>query len=261
MGLEMLSIFMGVDLTGKIMLNGAYRLIARGAGLDIGKLAAEQAAEKGMEEGSGLFIDNAMMNTLLAEAIEQGTKSAIALATVEFIADSVSVILLIQAIVMLIGMILDAWDPHGFNKMLTGDDLTQMSNTFNAEFENIVLSSMVRTKGAFGNPITMSQWPIEYYADNFLGGENGSHDDKYWINRRVSHILDYTFALKMNSNGYDIIWPKGNQIGQKSFDTIGDSIAMVMSDGNSVVGHWLAKYWIAILIILVAILIFILFLR
>ena len=264
MGLEYLSIFMGVNLTGKAALFALRSFLQNAAEKGIAEAAAEIAAKDGIEDISGVLIDVVVANQITAMVVEETAKLSTEIAVVDFIGEATDDVLIVQMIVQFLGMIMDTWDPCGFDQMLTGSMLKQMSDIFNGEFETQVLSSISSTKGVFGKPVVMATWPIEYYADTLLPKENGAYDDKYWVNRRLFHIFNYIYSLKVNSNGIPIYWPPGGTPDSSNPDYWVDaktSISYVISDDNAVVGQWISKWWIVLVLLAIVFVVFILLLK
>jgi hypothetical protein len=227
-------------------------------------MAAETAAERGIEDVSAELLDNVTCNAILKLVADDSAEVAADLAAVEFIGEAVSEVAEILMIIQLLGMVLDSWDPNGFNQMLTGSMVKTISDVFNAQFETIVLQSMTKTHGAFGKPVVLATWPIEYYADSLIAKETGAYDDKYWLNRTVGLTFDYIGSLKANSDGVPIYWPPGGDQATKNQDTwdqFKDSVALVAADGNAVVGQWISRWWIVLLLLAIVFVIFILLLK
>lgn len=104
-GMEMMGIFLGVDITAKAAMNGILRGIAKGVGENVMELAAEQATKEG-----ALFINSAIITSVLGAAVEEGTVAATAFAITTAVGSSVSAIASIVMIIQFLGSLIDMWD-------------------------------------------------------------------------------------------------------------------------------------------------------
>jgi hypothetical protein len=112
-GLEILSIFMGVNLTTKASLNFILKSIAKGVGPEVMEAAGVLAAERG-----ALYINNSILTTVLTSAIEEGSVAAIEFSIIEAVNTALSELEVVVMIVQTLGALIDAWDPRGYNNVM-----------------------------------------------------------------------------------------------------------------------------------------------
>lgn len=231
-GLEMLGIFMGVDLTGKAALNGILRGIARGVGPEVMEVAAEQAAEKG-----ALFINNAIISSVLGGAIEEGTVAAAAFAVTEAVSSAVSAVSSVVIIIQFLGMMVDMWDPLGYSGELNAETMDIINNEFDIAFANKFLGMITVGRDRFGRPIHLGKLPVEYRMDIELLAE----DQKDLQLKRYVYTAEYLNSLDYNSDGYAMkprIKDEGDLLDSKVFNTFANSMALTLSNQNTEVVRW-----------------------
>ena len=254
-GLKMLAIFEGVSLTSKIALNAILRAIAKGVGDEVMEAAAELATEAGAE-----FVSNAILTTAISQAVEEGTAASLAFEITSMTAEAVSVVAMVFMIVQLLGMIFDAWDPEGYNKMLDADIMEDLIVKFDQVFEQKFLSGVTGFKDSVGRPMFANVWPIEYYADSMIMSDlpPGSTDVK-----QFDYHVQYFLHLQYNSDGYKIIWPRNmpNLIDNSFFNKFATQYALMLGNSNTVVANWFKKYWIILAVVIIALIILLLVIK
>lgn len=251
-GLEMISIFMGVDISGKLAMNAVLRAIARGAGPEVMDAAADMAAKEGAS-----FVNNAILTSVLSAAVEEGSAEAIALSAAKIAADAAETATGVLMVVQLLTAVLDAWDPEGFGNALDGTSMTTINTNMNSAFVTSFLSSVTAGTDEFGNPINTVTWPVEYYADNVISSEKKDvYRGKYFL-----YVAEYLRNLTVNSDGNPIIWPKDTNaplINTSHFDQLSSRFSSVLANQNSVIANWINRFLpIIIIILVIAIFIFV----
>lgn len=251
-GLEMMSIFMGIDLSSKLALNGILRGIARGVSADVMDLATELAAEEG-----ALFVNNAILTTVLADSVEEGTLAATAFMITTTIAESISTIISIITIVQILGSIIDSWDPEGFGNELNAETLDIINREFDNEFISHFLSVVTVGNDRFGRPEHLTSWPVTYHIDSLLAQSGKKNQTKLF-----DYVFEYLSALKFNSNG-EPLFPrqKGGELINPNLEKHADQISLLISNQNTVVAKWVRNNFLIIIIFAIFILIAIYFLR
>lgn len=230
-GLEMLGIFMGVDLTSKAALNGILRGIARGVGPEVMEVAAEQAAEQGSS-----FINSAIISSVLGSAVEEGTAAATAFAVTEAVSSAVSGIASIAMIIQILGMMVDMWDPLGYGSELDADTMDVINNEFDIAFANKFLETMTVGRDKFGRPIHFGQLPVEYRMD----AELLAKDEKDLRLKRYAYTAEYLNSLEYNSDGR-AMRPRnkdGELLDPGVFNAFAKSIALTIVHQNTEVARW-----------------------
>lgn len=261
---EYIGIFEGAKISIKLALNTFLRFLAKGYGVEIGEAVAK-ASSGIFFDSPALLLDSTVTATILREAIDETVERAIGITIAETIAESTSVIFTIAAIVQVLGAVLDAWDPEGFDKLFDGDQIQDLSNDFNAQFITGILNNLSVIKSSSGVPIQIKSWPIEYTFDHIIKADLCGKTKDYWTQRNLIYNHNYLNSLKYNSNGHPINWKMaGNRMhttSQEFFNSQVYALNNVISDGNAVVATWLTKWWPVVLIILIAIIVVLFTLR
>lgn len=244
-GLEILGLFMGISLTSKAALNGILRGIAKGIGPEVLALATQQAEKEG-----ALFINNAILTTVLAAAVEEGTVSAMAFAITSAVASSTSVILSVVMIVQFLGVIVDMWDPEGYSHELNAETLQIITDEFDSLFVSKMLNTVAVGKDRYGRTVHYESWPIEFTLDHNLTESLTTMD-------LFPHVFRYLRHLSYNSNG-EKMFPRRKDgsmiIAPHKFKTYSDSLAIALSDENTVVAKWFRNNILSISILIATIL-------
>ena len=255
-GIALMSIFMGIDLSAKASIRAMLLAIARGVGGDVLEAASEVIAERGI-----MFVNNALLISVMSAAVEEGSIAARAITLIEFTSEMATWVFSVAMIVQFIGMIFDAWDPNGFSKMLDADAMDQINKLYNDAYMTQNVASLETVVDHYGRKEFGSTWPIEYYADLDIVGE---YTSEYSI-KQINYIMEYSFSITVNSNGYPIIWEKGgdkNQIIDNNlFGAFGRQYTMLLGNNNTIVANWLEKWWLIIIALLLIILIILIFLK
>lgn len=255
-GLKMLSIFMGIDLSGKIAMSAILRTISTSVGEEVMKTASALATEKG-----SFFISNSLLTSVLSEAVEEGSIASKALMVTEMISEGAGEIMGILTIVQFLGAIFDSWDPNGYGNELNAESLDIINNQFNIKFMQKFLSTVSAGNDEFGNPIFYSSWPVEYYADPIIANEKKNIYQKKFF----EYTTEYLQNLTVNSNGETIYWgpidSDHNIITPNWFENYAKKYSDVLADKNTVVSNWINKYLLLILVIFVITILFLLFIK
>lgn len=259
-GLEMIGIFEGIKLTGKLAQNAMLRAITRGAGFEIREEVAKQVAEKGL-----MFANSALMSHVLAGAVKEGSIAARAFMFTQLISRTAGYLSSILDIMMILSMILDAWDPAGYGQEMNAESMQSLNDEFNSKFINMYLEESTLGQDEFGRPIYGATWPVEFYADIILADETSNNID--YEKLRLSLQSEYLYNLKVNSNGDPIVWQKGGGYGlpdlisNDKFEQLAKQYSNILGDNNSIVANWIDKYFLIILGILLLFIIILVFIK
>lgn len=253
-GLKIISIFKGLDLTGSVFYNAVARCIARGIGPEV-----MAAAENAVAEGGTSLVTNAILSTVIAEAVEEGSRAYYAFRALEMLTTGAEIFLWFLFLVQIIGGIIDQVDPLGINNELDAESLKRFSDSFNDMFMRSFLSNVSIGKDEFGRPIYYTQWPIEYYADDFINDSLQELDpDNYQKNYQMklfTNTLEYWNNLHFNSNGDVIVYKNDNNLpSTDDFSIWARSLSIVFADQNTSVAKWLYN-WLPLLILLLVLLV------
>lgn len=253
-GLALLSVFKGVDLAGEVALNAMYRSIAKGISKEVMTSASKLATEEGAE-----FINNAIMCNVLTSAVEAGTTEALAFSFLKLVSASASIVMSIFNILLILALILDTWDPAGYNQMLDADILDEIVRNYNILFVTNVLPTIVVGNDEFGRPIYASSWPFEYYADYTIANEKA---DEYDV-KSFEYNIEYLSSLKYNSEGKLICYGKQQKtlIDSPMVERAAAKFSMILADKNTVVSGWIYKYWPLLVVLFILIVLFLVFVR
>lgn len=258
-GIAILSGFMGVELASEVALNAMYKSIARGIGPEVMAVASKLAIEEGTTLLTVPFINNAIMCKVLTSAVEAGTTEALAFGFLKLISTGASIVTSIFNIVMILALILDSWDPAGYNQMLDADILDEIVRQFNLNFQLTLMSNFVIGNDEFGRPVYVAVWPIEYYADYTISSEKL---DVYDV-KSFEYNIEYLSNLKYNSVGKLICYGKQQKtlIDSPMVEKAAARFSMVLADKNTVVAGWIYKYWPLLLVLFIVIVLLLVFIR
>lgn len=237
-GLEMLGVFMGIDLTGKLALNAILRGIARGIGQEVMEIAAQHATEQG-----ALFINNAIISSIVASAVEEGTMAATAFAVTEAVSSAVSEVVSVVTIIQFLGMIIDMWDPLGYSNELNADTMDIIAREFDIAFANKFLELLTIGRDRFGRPIHFGQVPVEYRADSELMKTQSQF-------KLYKYTFEYLDKLEYNSDGH-AMYPRlktGTLLDNNVFLSFTDNIILTLSNKNTVVARWIRLHTFIVII-------------
>ena len=244
-GLEMLSIFMGVNLTTKVSLNLILRGIAKGVGPRVMEAASVAAVERG-----ALYVNSCVLTTALTSAVEEGSAAAVGLAILDAVSVSLSEIEVVVMIVQTLGTLIDAWDPEGYSEELTSESMSAINDAFNSDFITRFLSTTTIAKDKYGKPIHLSGWPVEYHLDAMLaaGDSTPPQDQKLKL---FGYIVEYLDSLEYNSDGQRIARDPNDVaplIDESDFLDFANRIEITLSGQNTVVAKWIRTHWIIVLL-------------
>lgn len=252
-GLEMLSVFLGVDIGVKLLGNVLMRAFARGLSADLWKAAIELAEEKG-----AAFVNTTIIMEVLSRAAEESATIAVFSAVSEAIGEAFNKLSTIFFIVQMLAMVLDSWDFTGWGEELNADGIDLISNIADQQFQNQFLSLVSIGKDAFGNPVYFAHWPVEFMMDRLLSEQKVD----YYTTKHWNYFVEYLQNLKVNSDGYSICWPKGGALmSQDDFTHIADQYSMLLADQNTIVAKWMRKYWLIVILVLLLLVVFVLIIR
>lgn len=235
-GLEMLGIFTGVDMASKAALNGILRGIARGVSPSVMEIAAEQATKEG-----ALFVNNAIIAAVIGSAVEEGTVSALAFSITETVSSALSTATTVAVIIQFLGMLIDLWDPLGYNEELNSDAMDVINSEFDVAFANKFLSVLTIGRDRYGRPIHFGQLPVEYRMDAELVDNSLDYQKKIY-----EYTFEYLENLDYNSDG-EAMKPRlehGELLDEKIFNDFAHSFAYTLSNQNVEVFRWTRTHWI-----------------
>lgn len=262
-GLAILSIFVGIDLVKYGLHKALLGAIARSISKEAFERCVEVSAEKSL-----LSITTKALTESVAREVEELAirKAAFTLVTTLF-NSIIDPVMDFVDFIMIIGMVIDAWDPCGYNQELNAENLDNISYSYNTVFAQ-KLSTIDIGNDEFGNPIYINKWPIEVTADIILAEEFkniGQLDDKtkkcksddQMCKNRTIYINEYFENLKVNSFGNPIRWDILGEYNDKmEFDNsillqYERDFMLMLSNNNTIVFRWLEKFWYIILTIFI----------
>ena len=174
------------------------------------------------------------------------------------VADSIiSLAIPVFDIFMNIGMLLDLWDPCGFNDQVGASVVNKMSDKFNEVFRNNQLKAFNSITLSDGSIIIKDEWPLEYTDDihNYLTDD----EKKFYNDKTIEYYLHYLNNLTVNSDGLPI--RKDVNMGKlqnTSINKLDSFTKELIGNDNTVFNNWLFKY-IPLIIIVIIIFIIIIF--
>ena len=255
----MLAGVMGINLVSKALFKKLVQSIAQRFSEEMADAMAGMAAD-GLS--SAAINASAMLSTMLDNAILENVGDVgvyavgVLLKGAESLADMIPVIGEIMMMLQLIGMIFDAWDPCHLNNELNATAILKFNNSFDNMFRSNMLVSVNSFTDLYGNTYFYDLWPVDFFAD--YGVLANAKKDKYAPLRAV-YMAKWLNSRDVNSNGQPIYWPPGGKVvDQGVLDKLERHVALAMADNNTVVASWIVRY-IPVILILIAILIFIIF--
>lgn len=180
-GLEMMSAFMGVDLTTSFVGNIMLQTLAKSVGKDVLSTATEMALREG-----AMVVSNAVLASAISQAVVEGTAAAVQFQAYAFWSAFGGELGVVTMIVQILTSILDSWDLAGYGQELSAETLRYFNKRFNDEF--------------FRRMKTSSSHPeINYFA---LRPPKDRSKHRIVL---LNHTLHYLSKLRFNSVGEKII--------------------------------------------------------
>lgn len=240
-GLEMIGLTLGIELTGTVALNAMLRAIAAGVGKEVMESAAAMAAKEG-----AVWINNVILTTVVANAVKEGTVAALAFRLTRTLASAASVVATALAIVGLLGMILDVWDPEGYGQEINAEAMSQLSRQFDLAFQSAFMQQVPVGQDVFGRPVYPTEWPIEYNVPPPPDDEaprRGLRTERARLRDQSAmlwpYIVAYLDALEYNSDGFPIARPPGGDLLFPDWGALADKIFLRWTSGNTVATNYL----------------------
>ena len=197
-----------------------------------------------------MFAYNGVMTKALSAAVQEGSAAAYlsaGLSTASTIGGSITGVL---SIMMLIAGVLDIWDPMGYGSTLNAETLQHVADSFNNQFSTAMLNNTDMGKTSQGKTIYRFTWPMMYdLGQHIMQTPLTTEEEKEY----TLLIAEYYKTLKYNSLGELIVWdktilplpePSDFQKYAKTFD-------LCVSNGNTYVSNWLARWWGLLLTLLI----------
>lgn len=253
-GLKMMGLFMGIDLVSKSAYKSLLNFLSKGLSQE---LIDEIAVRAGSEAGS--LVSSAIITSVVADSVVEASAASIAISVMSMAAEVIDVAAFLQIILMMIGMIIDTWDPCGFGQELDADSLDKLSDGVNTQFMIKFLEAVSVSTDSVGNTIQLNNWPLEYYADSLSDFQNFNSTQNqvnYW-----NYSIDYLKSLSVNSNGEKIVWPNVNAIDNTEFKKIIKTVSISLANNNTYVTNFIDKWWVILLGIIIIIILFIFLIR
>lgn len=161
---------------------------------------------------------------------------------------------------MLLGMLIDAWDPCDLQQQIGPQYLNAITKQYNMAFVNAFASTQQNTLEEDLNKrlvYRLGIWPIEYYIDNTYISDavkSINKTDQYDTKRRLYQTLYLKYAVEI---------PKLSKlsISAADFKNLNDpnDIFYQLSNKNSIVEKFFKNYWVYIIIVIIILIILIIF--
>ena len=260
-------------LGDKITEDVAKDLIQRFTSAAIGEVAEEATGEAANAISTISADVAAKIAEAGAEEVIAGSMTALAIRSLSTFLTGIGSIM---GILMLVNMVIDMWDPCGYNNTLNASTIQLFTDLYNNMYRQIYIGKVFVTNDREGNAIYSSEWPVEYFPDDvFINTDKGviqttngpkklDYEELY-----MEYYEEYLGNLTHNSNGYPICNRGDLQcesiIATKPLSPSDiDEIARIIQDfargfdKNAQVDTFLERYWILIVfvIILIVILLF-----
>lgn len=167
------------------------------------------------------------------------------------------------------GMIIDLWDPCGFNKMINNDTINLFTSSTNKAYRSAVLTTVAATQLEDGSYIQLALWPIDYPPQIFdlsnayffwqthLFGTNYDAAINMSVEQSANYAM-YLNSLTYNSLGQVLCFPKNEDsktIHLGLFDRVSGSVISSLSGDNLKIRQLLTRWspLIYFLLLLVAV--------
>lgn len=255
-GLAMLSVYKGVELVSEATFDFLIKSLASNISENILNEASLIALEQGAE-----FANSAIILSVCAKSVEYASLQAISVGALRVLSTAAEYVTIILIIVQLVSMIIDGFDPEGYNNEMDASMLDIMSENLNNSFSKWYYENMSIGNDEFGNIINGNgEWPIERYADSYLDSYLDNLDIKVDYDSNIfKYMCEYLLELKVNSNGQPISWGTSNKttlLDQSDFRKYTDQYFMILGGKNNIFANWLNKNWIIIIVIIILIIFF-----
>ena len=232
-GIETMGLFLGIDIGSKAAMNIMLRTIARGIGPEVMAEAQELAIAEGFT-----FVNNTLLVSVLTEAVEEASVSAVALQIVTSMGEALEAAASVFAIVQILVAILDSWDPEGYGNMLDGSTMKILNEEFDRQFQIRFMNQVPIGRDKYGNPIHSSSWPIKYKIP--LNNTN-----KIW-----HYVTEYLSALDYNSDGQPLKPRKAGGTIIGDLNLAAQRLAREITDSNTNAIIWIHNntWWMLLLL-------------
>lgn len=259
-GLAVLAGFYGYNLTIKFLSNvfkDWFKTIATG---NILKLT-EYLGKNGIKIGGELF-NEMIVGRSLFECIDVGLGriSFALIGVVSGVGSLLSIINPALEMFMLVGIVLDMWDPCNLNNQIGSEALRILSENFNKAFREEILKNIDSLTRSNNDIVIKNSFPLEYFDDNILASVLTDDEKKYFDDLKTKYMLEYLANLTVNSDGYPIKRDDNMPRIQESHLThIEKYTSNLLGNKNTVAANWIYKFLPIIIIILILLLILIFF--
>ena len=281
-----IGIHYGITLTPAL-----YKYVAENLSGDAGKALLELAGKEIAGKAISGEVTASVITTLLKNSIEDNAIRVSFYYFFELLKSFASSFGNILLIFQIFEMMIDSWDPCGFNQLLDQNTL----DTIITQYDNAFIKALYYSNPDSNNDISTvfkyiditqlaPKIPEEFTANmlfNFLNKEwdsstkqvvprkNGLFNqincpgnmncmDYYTIGEGLGGpwTLEYFSNLKNNAAGEPIQWNNGSTLpfNEDSFQKARDSLSLQFANQNTIVESWIAKYWIYIILIILLIL-------
>jgi hypothetical protein len=255
-GMAMLSEFFGIKIGAKLIKNMLLRGIKRGIGEDVTEAISEKIAEEG-----AFYANNAILSSVLGDAVADSGVWAYAFEALEYIGDFLSEAVEVVEMIMLLGQVFDALFHMGFNQEVNPSAMQALSNSMNLSFrDRAILVDQIQDQ--YGQNLIVGTWPIEWHADNTILPKYGTK--KEHSKKMALYITEYLGKLKYNSNGVLINYGKhegGTILNKNDFNKFIPQLELMISDQNTAVASWIARALPIIIVVIILFIGFLLFIK
>jgi len=224
-GLEMIGLTLGIELGSKIALNAMLRSIAAGVGKEVLESASILAAKEG-----ALWVNNMILTTVLTNAVKEGSLAALSFRLTNILSKTLGRLNGILAVVQLLSMVLDSWDPYGYGQELNAAAMKELEKQFNQAFRSAFVNQVAIGQDELGRPVYPTDWPIIFTVPTESDG------DKLW-----DYVVDYLSSLEYNSDGYKIEKPPGGNLVFPVWNKLAQDLFSVWNGGNTMATRAMLK--------------------
>lgn len=250
-GLKLLSLFFGVKFTGKVLATSLLRILA----------SPETVAVAGELAGGGataLVSNVTAITTAITEAAVESSIAMLASEIIAIIGQFVDFVEIAMIAFMILSVLIDAIDPCGLGKVMSGSDLVNISNNYNDKFRDSVIAGITRGQNVDGTPIYTDEYPVVFHLDNILFSE---YKEKY--KKKISlYTSEYFLKLKFNSYGQALDWNiPVDLLSLKDVDSVTSELSVIVTDNNFALYKIVKSNFFWILAFITLFILFILFVK
>jgi len=175
--------------------------------------------------------------------------------------------------IQMLSMIIDMWDPCGFNNQINQDVINLYMNAYDKFFRTSLLMNVATNLSKDGVLYQLESWPINwpYQGFNVSTAYQIFINDKFFNDPELAgkaqskfglYTLEYNTSLSYNSNGYPLCQLSNDNVQRiplDFFDKMDNAIVSFFTNENVIFRNWLERWSPLLYFILLIITVIIIF--